>query len=86
MFSCKFNIIIIYINFRPLPEKMEQKSYTLLKDKAVEDAKIAYKHQHPDFIRDKLAKITSTTKHRWFPRARDKKAGYKKIPMDRKYL
>jgi hypothetical protein len=58
----------------------------LLKEKAVENAKIAYRLQHPDFSRAELAKITSTCKHRWFPRARDKKFGYRKIPMDREYL
>lgn len=71
---------------KPLPTKIEQKSQTLLKEQAVESAQTAWKLKRPEFSRDELAKITSTTKHRWFPRARDKKMNYKKTPMDRKYL
>jgi large subunit ribosomal protein L42 len=69
---------------RPLPTKLEQKSATMLKEQSIEAAKVAFKLKHPEFSRAELMRVTFTSKHRWFPRARDKKA--KKTPMDRKYL
>lgn len=71
---------------RPLPTKLEQKSQSLLKDQKIETAKIAFKLSHPEIARGELMKLTSTTKHRWFPRSRDKKLNFKKTPMDRRYL
>ncbi|CRL08471.1 CLUMA_CG021386, isoform A [Clunio marinus] len=71
---------------RPLPTKIEQKSQSLLKEQQIEKAKLAWKHSHPDFAREELARLTFTTKHRWYPRARDKKHNFKKTLMDRKYL
>lgn len=66
--------------------KIEQKSSSLLKEQAIESAQVAFKLKRPEFSRAELSKLTFTTKHRWFPRARDKKMNYKKVPMDRKYL
>jgi large subunit ribosomal protein L42 len=71
---------------RPLPTQLEQKSASLLKDQSIEAAKVAFNSKHPEFARAELMRLTFTSKHRWFPRARDKKANYKKTPMDRKYL
>lgn len=71
---------------RPLPTKVEQKNHSLLKQRAIEEAQVAWKLKHPEFSRAELMKITSTTKHRWFPRSRDKKMNYKKTPMERPYL
>lgn len=70
---------------RPLPTAIEQKSYSMLKDQKLEDAKQAFSltnNQH--FVIERLTKVTFTSKHRWFPRSRDKKA--KKTEMDRPYL
>ena len=69
---------------RPIPTVQEQHSASLLKDKSVQTALNAFKNKHPEIARQELMKITYTTKHRWYPRARDKKA--KKTPMDRPYL
>lgn len=71
---------------RDLPTKIEQKSSSLLREEAVASAQLAWKLKNPVFTRDRLAKLTFTTVHRWFPRARDKKLNYKKTPMDRRYL
>lgn len=71
---------------RPLPTKLEQTNRSLLKETAIESARTAFKLDKPEFARAELMKITSTTKHRWFPRARDKKFNYKETPMDRRYL
>lgn len=69
---------------KPIPTVQEQQSASLLKDKSVQTALNAFKNKHPEVARQELMKITHTTKHRWYPRARDKKA--KKTPMDRPFL
>ncbi|XP_046629819.1 39S ribosomal protein L42, mitochondrial [Neodiprion virginianus] len=67
---------------KPLPaEKIEENS--VLSNRAKE-AMDVFRKKHPEVVREELTKITFTTKHRWYPRARDKKA--KKTPMDREYL
>lgn len=71
---------------RPLPTKVEQKSQSVLKQQAIESAEVAWRLKRPEFSRDELSRLTFTTKHRWFPRSRDKKMNYKKTPMDRRYL
>lgn len=71
---------------RDLPTNIEQKSSSLLRDESIASAQAAWKLKHPIFTRDRLSKLTFTTVHRWFPRSRDKKANYKKTPMDRRYL
>jgi large subunit ribosomal protein L42 len=69
---------------KPLPPPQERINTSLMREEALDEAMRAHKHEYPDLVRDKLAKITFTTKHRWFPRSRDKKA--KKTEMDRPYL
>lgn len=69
---------------RPIPKIADQESSSLLKDTAMKSAMTAFKTKHPEVARQELMKITHTTKHRWFPRSRDKKA--KKTPMDREFL
>lgn len=69
---------------RPLPVALESNNNSLLREQAVEAAKVAWKLKRPEFSREELSKLTFTTVHRWYPRSRDKKA--KKTPMDRRYL
>jgi large subunit ribosomal protein L42 len=69
---------------RPLPAISKQVSDSLVKDEVIETAKQAHKLNYPDIVKQRLSQLTFTTKHRWFPRSRDKKA--KKTPMDRPYL
>lgn len=69
---------------RPLPKFETEFNSSLIKDEILEQALKAYKHSYPDLVRENLSKLTFTTKHRWFPRSRDKKA--KKTIMDRPYL
>lgn len=71
---------------RPLPAKLETKNQSVLKEEAIEKAKTAYSLKRPEFTRAELARLTFTTVHRWFPKARAKKWNFKKTPMERKYL
>lgn len=75
---------IAYEFTRPLPKAKEQTYVTLMKEEKLEEALKAYKHDYSDGVRGELSKLTFTTKHRWFPRSRDRLA--KKTEMDRKYL
>lgn len=68
---------------KPL-EIVDRSNPSLLKETAINTAMEAFKSQKPELARQELTKLTYTTKHIWFPRARDKKA--KKTPMDREYL
>lgn len=66
----------------PVPEnKYEDNSVLRVGDKDI--AEVFHKKQETMVI-DELSKLTYTTKHRWFPRSRDKKA--KKTKPDRPYL
>lgn len=69
---------------KPLPTAIETQSATLVKDESIRTAMSAFKEKRPEVAREELMRLTHTTKHRWFPRSRDKKA--KKTPMDRPYL
>ncbi|KAH8402152.1 hypothetical protein KR009_010163 [Drosophila setifemur] len=68
----------------PLPKIAEAQTSAVVKETALNSAMKAFKSKHPEVARQELMQLTHTTKHRWFPRARDKKA--KKTPMDRPYL
>lgn len=57
---------------------------SLIKESALTSAHRAFKDKKPEIARQELMNLTSTTKHRWFPRSRDKRA--KNTPMDRPYL
>lgn len=73
-----------YEKSRPLPAIATAPSSSLIKDEASQNAMRAFGNKHPEVVRQELMAVTHTTMHRWFPRARDKKA--KKTPMDREYL
>ncbi|XP_037045516.1 28S ribosomal protein L42, mitochondrial [Bradysia coprophila] len=69
---------------RPIPVSEQRDRSAVIKESALNTAMQAFHNKHPVLARQELERITFTTKHRWFPRARDKKA--KKTPMDRPYL
>lgn len=69
---------------KPLPVASETQSASLLKDESLRTAMSAFKEKRPEVAREELMRLTHTTKHRWFPRSRDKRA--KNTPMDRPYL
>lgn len=69
---------------RPLPEPDVIENKTVLKTQVTPELMSVLGKKSPDQARLELMNITHTTKHRWFPRARDRKA--KKTPMDREYL
>ncbi|CAG9821826.1 unnamed protein product [Phaedon cochleariae] len=70
---------------KPLPEidQIEAES-SLLKTTVTPELLNIFNKKTPEQARQELMNLTHTTKHRWFPRSRDKKA--KKTPMDREYL
>lgn len=68
---------------RPIPPQPTPRS-SLIKAEALDTATKAFVNKHPEIVRQELCRVTFTTKHRWFPRARDKKA--KKTAMNREYL
>lgn len=67
---------------KPIVE-VKTTSNTVLKIGEKEIAEVFRKKKANDIV-EELAKITFTTKHRWYPRSRDKKA--KKTVPDRPYL
>ncbi|KAI9582725.1 hypothetical protein GQX74_011942 [Glossina fuscipes] len=69
---------------KPLPNFIEEDTSRIVKEESLRTAMNAFKEKRPEVAREELMRLTHTTKHRWFPRARDKKA--KKTPMDRPYL
>lgn len=69
---------------KPLPVASEKQYSSLIKDEALASAMGAFKEKKPEVARAELMRLTHTTKHRWFPRSRDKRA--KSTPMDRPYL
>ncbi|XP_008543362.1 39S ribosomal protein L42, mitochondrial [Microplitis demolitor] len=69
---------------KPLP-KVITPPKSILKTSEEEAFKMFTRPEKPpEVMADELAKMTYTTKHIWFPRARDKKA--KKTEPDRPYL
>ncbi|XP_030765915.1 39S ribosomal protein L42, mitochondrial [Sitophilus oryzae] len=69
---------------KPLPEEKIKENPSALKTQLTSELMSIFNKKTPEQARLELMNITHTTKHRWFPRARDKKA--KKTPMDREYL
>lgn len=69
---------------KPLPNETEQQNDSILKTQVTPQMMEIFKKKTPEMARQELMNITHTTKHRWFPRARDKKS--KKTSMDREYL
>ncbi|CAH0724663.1 unnamed protein product, partial [Brenthis ino] len=68
---------------KPLPEAT-QKDEGILRMSDYNEVKRVFKDMKPEMARQQLASITLTTTHRWFPRARDKKA--KENQMNRPFL
>lgn len=68
---------------RPLPPPAIPTNL-LIKEDTIQAATNAVHKKHPQLAIEELSRISFTTKHRWYPRARDRRA--KKTPMDRKYL
>lgn len=73
-----------YALSKPLPEVSEQSSSAVIEESAMKTAQRAFKTAHPEVAREELQRLTFTTKNRWYPRARDRKA--KKTESDRPYL
>jgi len=67
---------------RPLPP--EQETHTTLKIQSLDEVRSVLVEKKQEFVRQELMSLTYTTKHRWFPRSRDKYA--KSTPPDREYL
>lgn len=66
----------------PLPEEnLPDTSVLCIGNKDVTDV---FKKKKPYQVVEELSKITYTTKHRWYPRSRDKRA--KQTEPDRPYL
>ncbi|XP_028032628.1 39S ribosomal protein L42, mitochondrial [Bombyx mandarina] len=72
-----------YEHSRALPEETS-KDNTVLKMTDLDEVKRVFNEMKPEFARKQLSNLTLTTEHRWYPRARDKKA--KKTEMNRPYL
>ncbi|CAH2239486.1 jg21493 [Pararge aegeria aegeria] len=68
---------------KPLPEEV-QHDKSVLRMNDYDEVRRVFKDLKPEIVRQQLASLTLTTTHRWFPRARDKKA--KKTEMNRTYL
>lgn len=69
---------------RPLPDETVVETTSVLKTTLTPELLSIFNKKSPEQARQELMDITHTCKHRWFPRARDKKA--KKTPMEREYL
>lgn len=69
---------------KPIPKNVEPSSSAVIEETAMRMAQKAFKTAHPEVAREELQRLTFTTKHKWYPRARDRKA--KKTEMDRPYL
>jgi large subunit ribosomal protein L42 len=67
---------------RPLPE--QQQTHHNLKIQSSDEVCSVFNQKKEEFVRQELTSLTYTTKHRWFPRQRDKYA--KNTPPDREYL
>lgn len=72
-----------YDNTKPLPEETTS-DRGVLRMNDINEVKRVFNDIKPEIARQQLASLTLTTTHRWFPRARDKKA--KEGEMNRPYL
>uniref|UniRef100_A0A1B6FA13 Large ribosomal subunit protein mL42 n=1 Tax=Cuerna arida TaxID=1464854 RepID=A0A1B6FA13_9HEMI len=70
---------------KPIPEEVSQETNSVLKVQNMSEVYDVFKPKSEQDVREELMKITSTSKHRWFPRG---KRTYKKkpVPRDREYL
>ncbi|XP_026759101.2 39S ribosomal protein L42, mitochondrial [Galleria mellonella] len=71
-----------YEHSKSLPEEVKDES--ILKMNDFNEARRVFKNMTPEMSRKHLSTLTLTTEHRWFPRARDKKA--RNTEMNRPYL
>lgn len=78
------NVEFPYEFSKPIPKVVEPSSSAVIEESAMRVAHKAFKTSHPEVARQELQRLTFTTKHKWYPRARDRKA--KKTDMDRPYL
>lgn len=69
---------------KPIPKLLIEEDESILKTQLTPQIKEVFNKKTSEEARQELMNITFTTKHKWFPRSRDKKA--KKTPMDREYL
>lgn len=69
---------------RPIVNSVEENDTSPLKTKMTPQLLEVFNKKTPEQARLELMNITHTTKHKWFPRSRDKKK--KQLEMDRKYL
>ncbi|XP_055614356.1 39S ribosomal protein L42, mitochondrial [Uranotaenia lowii] len=69
---------------KPIEIPRPESSSSMVRDELIVQGACSLKLKNPEFVRQELSRVTFTTKHRWFDRARDKKA--KKTSMDREYL
>ncbi|KAJ8950157.1 hypothetical protein NQ314_008010 [Rhamnusium bicolor] len=58
---------------KPLPEENIEENSSVLKTQLTPEVMEIFNKKTPEQARQELMNITHTTKHRWFPRARDKK-------------
>ncbi|KAK9871638.1 hypothetical protein WA026_013018 [Henosepilachna vigintioctopunctata] len=68
---------------KPLPEDTVTNT-SVLKTQMTPEVMEIFNKKTPEQARLELMNITHTTKHRWFPRSRDKRK--RKLPIDREYL
>lgn len=68
---------------RPLPP-LAKPNNLLIKEETIRMATQAFHKKRPEFVIQEFTRITSTTKHRWYPRSRDRKN--KKSERQREYL
>ncbi|XP_034244086.1 39S ribosomal protein L42, mitochondrial [Thrips palmi] len=72
-----------YEHTLPIPEEAQQTALLKELNKGFRDVS-HLEGMKEELAREELMKMTSTTKHRWFPRLQKKKA--KKTPRERPYL
>lgn len=76
---------------RPIPRSTENSTSSVMNTQVTEEMKELYHHKPERFQRRDLMKVTSTTKHRWFPHphsvAREKKERREqKWPREKPFL
>lgn len=69
---------------KPITLEPIKDSNSILKHSWDDELKQMFKKKNADAARQELMALTHTTKHRWYPRSRDRRA--KKTLMDREYL
>lgn len=72
-----------YEHSKPLPEEVAANT-SVLKMTDIGEVKRIFKDMTPEMARKQLSSLTLTTEHRWFPKARTKRA--RKFDINRPYL